>query len=86
MFYTILSYPLFLTPLEPEPLARATGFAPALEGPSSHRSSWQPKVRDEDLSDFVQPDPHLKGSHCHVPIEINGIAQLTISLTLTGCS
>ena len=86
MFYTILSYPLFLTPLEPDLLVPATGFARALAGPSSRSSSWQPKVRDADLSDFAQPDPHLKGSHCHVPTKMKGIGQLTISLTLTGCS
>lgn len=67
MFYSILSNPLFLTPLDPDPEVLATGFAQALEGPSSRRSSWQPKVRDAELSDYARPDLHLKGSHCHVP-------------------
>ena len=89
MFYTILSYPLFLNPLDPDPEVPSTGFAQVLEGPSSRRSSWQPKVRDAELSDCARPDLHLKGSRCHVPKQRDGVIsneRLTISLTLTGCS
>ena len=72
MFYTILSYPLFLITLEPDSEVPAADFAQALEGPSSRRSSRQPKFRDAELSDSARPGLHLKGSHCHVPKQTEG--------------
>ncbi len=70
MFYTILSYPFFLTP---DPEVSTASFAPILVGPSSRRSSWQPIVRDAMISNCARPGPHLKGSHCHVPKQMEVI-------------